>query len=83
MDPGVFLVPVGGVVTIIAAIYIAAARITRLRATLPESPSADTAARLEAVEQAVDALHRELAETQERLDFTERLLNKARDERGT
>jgi len=81
MDPGVFLVPVGGIVTIIAAIYVAVARIIRLRATLPESPSADVTARLEALERGVEGLQQELAETQERLDFAERLLSKAPEER--
>jgi len=46
-----------------------AAKIARLRAARPESPSAEVTARLEALE-------RELAETQERLDFAERLLTK-------
>jgi hypothetical protein len=81
MDPAVFLVPVGSIVAIIAAIYVAAAKIIRLRATLPESPSADVAARLQALERGVQDLQQELAETQERLDFTERLLTKAREER--
>jgi predicted nucleic acid-binding Zn-ribbon protein len=81
MDPGVFLVPVGSIVAIIAAIYVAQAKIIRLRATLPESPSADVTARLQALERGVQALQQELAETQERLDFAERLLSKARDER--
>jgi hypothetical protein len=81
MDPGVFLVPVGGMVTVIAAIYIAVAKIIRLRATLRESPSADVTARLEALERGVEGLQQELAETQERLDFAERLLTKPSEER--
>ena len=81
MDPGVFLVPVGGMVAVIAAIYVAVAKIIRLRATLPESPSADVTARLEALERDVQGLQQEAAETQERLDFAERLLTKAREER--
>jgi hypothetical protein len=81
MDPGVFLAPVGGMVAIIAAIYVAVAKIIRLRATLPESPSADVAARLEALERGVEGLQQELAETQERLDFAERLLSKTPEER--
>jgi hypothetical protein len=48
MNPGVFLVPVGSIVVIIAAVYVAMARIIRLRASLPESASGDVAARLEA-----------------------------------
>lgn len=81
MDPAVFLVPVGSIVAIIAAIYVAAAKIIRLRATLPESPSADVTARLQALERGVQDLQQELAETQERLDFAERLLSEAREER--
>ena len=81
MDPAVFLVPVGSVVAIIAAIYVAQAKIIRLRATLSESPTADVTARVEELERSVQGLQQELAETQERLDFTERLLSKARDER--
>ena len=81
MDPAVFLVPVGSVMVIIAAIYVAQAKIIRLRATLSESPSADVTARLEALERGVQGLQQELAETQERLDFAERLLSKAREDR--
>ena len=77
MDPQ-FLAPLIPVVAIIA---VAAVKIARLRATRPESPSADVIARLEALESGVQALQEELAETQERLDFAERLLTKAREER--
>ena len=59
----------------------AAVRIARLRATRPETPSADVTARLEVLERTVQGLQQELGDTQERLDFTERLLSKARDER--
>jgi len=61
-------------IPIVAVTAFVAAKIARLRATRPESPSAEITARLEALE-------RELAETQERLDFAERLLTKAREER--
>jgi hypothetical protein len=81
MDPAVFLVPVGGMVTIIAAIYVAVAKIMRLRATLPGSPPADVTTRLAALERGVEGLQQELAETQERLDFAERLLTKPSEER--
>ena len=56
-------------------------KVARLRAARPQSPSADVIARLEAVERVVQDLQQQLAETHERLDFTERLLSKARDER--
>ena len=61
-------------IPVVAITAFVAVKITRLRATRPESSSADVTARLEALE-------RELAETQERLDFAERLLTKAREER--
>jgi predicted nucleic acid-binding Zn-ribbon protein len=77
MDPG-FL---GPLVPIAAIIAFAAVKIARLRATPPASLSADITARLEALEQRVEGLQQELAETHERLDFAERLLSQARDER--
>lgn len=73
-----FLAPL---IPIVAIIAIAAVKIARLRATRPESPSADVTARLEALERGVEGLQQELAETQERVDFAERLLSKAREER--
>jgi len=68
-------------IPVVAIIAFAAVKIARLRATRPESPSADVTARLEALERSVLGLQQELAETQERLDFAERLLSKAREER--
>ena len=78
MEPAEFLVPL---IPIVAIVAFAAVKIARLRATRPESPSADATARLEALERDIQGLQRELAETQERLDFAERLLSKAREER--
>lgn len=77
MDPQ-FLAPL---IPIVAIIAFAAVKIARLRATRPESLSADVTARLEALEHGFEGLQEELAETQERLDFAERLLSKAREER--
>ncbi len=68
-------------IPVVAIIAFAAVKIARLRATRPESPSADVTARLEALDRSVQGLRQELAETQERLDFAERLLSKAREER--
>ena len=73
-----FLVPL---IPIVAIIAVAAVKIARLRATRPESPSIDVTARFEALERVVQELQQELSETQERLDFAERLLSKAREER--
>jgi hypothetical protein len=44
-------------------------------------PSADVTARLEAVERSLQDVQQDLAETQERLDFAERLLSQAREDR--
>jgi predicted nucleic acid-binding Zn-ribbon protein len=74
MDPG-FLAPL---IPIVAIIAVAAVKIARLRA---ETPSGNVPARLEALERNVHDLQQELAETQERLDFAERLLTKAAEER--
>ena len=78
MDSAVFLVALLILMGIPAFTVL---RVARLRAARPQSPSADVTARLEAVEHVVQDLQQQLAETQERLDFTERLLGKAREER--
>jgi hypothetical protein len=78
MDPQ-FLFPL---IPIVAIVAFATVKIARIRATRPELPTAEVTARLEALEGDVHGLHQELAETQERLDFAERLLTKAREERG-
>ncbi len=77
MNPDV-LVPL---IPIVAIVAIAAVKIARVRATRPESLSTDVTARFEALERVVQDLQHELTETQERLDFAERLLGKAREER--
>jgi len=77
MDPA-FL---GPLVPIAAIIAFAAVKIAKLRAASPASLPNDVSARLEALEQRVDGLQQELSETHERLDFAERLLSQARDER--
>lgn len=77
MDP-TFL---GPLVPIAAIIAFAAVKIAKLRTSAPASLPADVTARLEALEQRVDGLQQDLSETHERLDFAERLLSQARDER--
>ena len=77
MDPG-FLAPL---IPITAIIAFAAVKIARLRVTPPGALSGDVAARLETLEHKVDHLQQELAEAHERIDFTERLLSQARDDR--
>lgn len=78
MDPAVFLV---ALLIFVGIPAVTVFKIARLRATRPQSPSADVTARLEALERGVQDLQQELAETQERLDFAERLLSKTREER--
>jgi len=78
MEPPVFLAALLIFVGIPAFTVL---RLARLRAARPQSLPVDTAERLEAVEHRVEDLQQELAETQERLDFAERLLSKAREER--
>ena len=79
MGPGVFLAALLIVVGIPAFTIL---RIMSMRAARVQSPSIDVTERLEAVEHRVEDFQQELAETQERLDFAERLLSKGREERG-
>jgi len=78
MEPGVFL---AALLILVGIPALTVLKIARLRAARLQSPSVDVTERLEALEHRVEGLQQELAETQERLDFTERLLTKARDER--
>jgi len=74
----VFLV---ALVTVVGTAAFTIVKVARLWTSRPESPSDDLTARLEALERGVQDLQQEQAETQERLDFAERLLSKAREER--
>jgi len=76
MDPQ-FLAPLIPVVAIIA---VAVVKIAKIQATRTVAPPSDVTARLEALEHDFHRLEGELSETQERLDFAERLLTKAREE---
>jgi hypothetical protein len=73
-----FLAPLIPVVAIIA---FAAVKIARIRAARTESVPVDVTTRLDALERGLQGVQDELAETHERLDFAERLLIKAREER--
>jgi predicted nucleic acid-binding Zn-ribbon protein len=77
MDPAIL----GPLVPIAAIVAFAAVKIAKIRAMPAASLPADIAARLETLEQRVDGLSQELSDTHERLDFAERLLSQARDER--
>jgi len=77
MDPGI----VGVFIPVVAIVAVAAVKIARIFASRPAAPTGDVAARLETLERDVEGLQQQLTETQERLDFAERLLTQAREER--
>jgi predicted nucleic acid-binding Zn-ribbon protein len=78
MHPAVFLVALLSTLGIGAFTVV---KVARLFATRRESPSTDVTTRLEELERSVQGLQEELAEAQERLDFAERLLSTAREDR--
>ena len=78
MDPVVFLIALFGVVGTAGYTIV---KVARLITSRREQPSVDLTERIEALERGLESLQQEQAETQERLDFAERLLSKARDER--
>lgn len=78
MDPFIFLIALG---TVVGTAGYTIVKVTRLITSRRELPSADLSERIEALERGLESLRQEQAETQERLDFAERLLSKARDER--
>src|SRR5207245_10156779 len=77
MEPAVFLAALLIFVGIPALTVI---KLARLRAARPQALSDDVTARLEALESRLQDLQQEQADTQERLDFAEALLSKARAE---
>jgi len=77
MNPAVFLVALLSTVGIAAFTIVRVARLFTTRRELPP----DVTGRLEELEGDVQRLQQELGETQERLDFAERLLSTVRDER--
>lgn len=79
MEPAVFL---AALLIFVGVPAFTILRIAKLRANRVQSAPADVTERLEAVEQRVEELQRELGEAQERIDFAERLLTKARDDRA-
>ena len=71
-------------IALLATVGIAAftvIRVARLFAHRSQTPSTDIVERLEALERTLLNVQQELVETQERLDFAERLLSTAREER--
>lgn len=63
-------------VPIIAIIAFAAIKIARINAARSADSSGDLAGRVEELERGMQGLQQQLSETQERLDFAERLLAK-------
>lgn len=78
MPPEVFLIALLSTVGIAAMTVVKVARLitTRTRA-VPD----DVLERVEELERTLQGVQKELAETQERLDFAERLLSTNREER--
>ena len=77
MHPAVFLVALLSTLGIGAFTVV---RVARLFATRRES-STDVTERIEELERGMQGLQQELAETQERLEFAERLLSTVREDR--
>lgn len=78
MDPG----SVGVLIPIVAIATWGAVKIATIRSNARAVGSdPQTARRLEAMEDEIGSLRRELSEAQERIDFTERLLTQKRADR--
>ena len=69
-------------IPIVAIAAFTLIRLARIRTAQLQSSPGEASARIDALEQDVQSLQQQLAETQERLDFAERLLSTGRDERG-
>jgi hypothetical protein len=68
-------------IPVVAVLAWAAIKIARINAARSESTTPHVTGRVEELERVVQAMQQELAETQERLDFAERLLAQGREER--
>jgi hypothetical protein len=80
VDPQVFLAAV--VIILVAAIGMwGAVKIAKIKAQSRVAADPETAAHLQALDQEVGTLRQEMVETQERLDFAERLLAQAPETR--
>ena len=66
-------------VPIIAILAFAAIKIARIMAAGPGAASGELQGRVDELERVVQGLQRELGETQERVDFTERLIAKGKE----
>lgn len=81
MEPTELLVQLVGLIIVVGTAAFTIVKVARLWTGRAQSLPADVAARLEALEHTVQQLQQEQTETQERLDFAERVLSKAREER--
>ena len=70
-----------GLIIVVGTAAVTIIKVASLWTSRLQAPSADVTARLEALERSVEHLQQEQAETQERLDFAERLLSQAREEK--
>ena len=68
-------------IPVVAIIAFAAVKIANIRANRSALASTDMPERLDILERTVQGMQQELAETQDRLDFTERVLSQTREER--
>jgi FtsZ-binding cell division protein ZapB len=78
---GPTVVELVGLIIVVGTAAVTIVKVAHLWTSRLQSPSADVTTRLEALERSLEHLQQEQAETQERLDFAERLLSKAREER--
>ena len=78
MSEGVFLV---ALLTVVGTAAFTILTVVKMWTARRELPPGDLAERVESLERSLETLQREQAETQERLDFAERLLSKSRGER--
>ena len=78
---GLVVVAVAGILVVVSIIARTTIKIEQVRAAHAKLPSADLTARVEELESTVAGLQDQLTQAQERLDFAERLLTEARQDR--
>lgn len=77
----VVVAALAGVLCVVSIIARTTIKIAQVRAGQAELPTADLTARVEELERTVAGLQDKVTEVHERLDFTERLLTEARQQR--
>ncbi len=78
MTEPVFLI---ALITVVGGAAFTIIKVAHMWTTRRQLPSAVLTERIEALERGLESLQQDQSETQERLDFAERLLTKARQER--